>query len=95
MFAFLAGKGTPRHATFDLAYPVDRDEAVRVQAALLALPGVVVARVVVTAGVIHVGYRTGATTTPILAAALSGLGIAVRAVSDELSPPTAVRDACC
>lgn len=95
MFAFLAGKGTPRHVTFDLARPLASDEAVRVQAALLAVSGVVVARVAAAAGVIHVGYRVGGTTPQALAAVVAGCGIEVRSVADEPSSPAAPRDACC
>lgn len=95
MFAFLAGKGTPRHVTFDLARPLAEGEAVRIQSALLEVSGVVVARVVAAAGVIHVGYRVGASTPEAVAAVLAGFGLEVRAIVDERSLPTAPRDACC
>jgi hypothetical protein len=95
MFAFLAGKGTPRHVTFDLARPLGDDEAVRVQSELLAVSGVVVARVVAAAGVIHVGYRVGASTPQALAAVIAGFGLEVRSIVDERAPASVPRDACC
>jgi len=95
VFAFLAGKGTPRHVTFDLARPLEPWEALRVHGALLAEPGVVVARVVATAGVVHVGWRAGGSTPAVLAARLAELGFPVRATHEDPPVPTAPRDACC
>jgi hypothetical protein len=96
MFAFLAGKGAPRHAGFALPRALTAAEALAVQAALMAVPGVVVARVTGAPGRAFVGYRSGATHARALAAVLAGLGLPPRALpADEIAPPERPRDACC
>lgn len=95
MFAFLAGKGTPRHAAFALPRALGDDEALAVQAALMAVPGVVVARVEAVPGRIHVGYRSGATHARALAALLAGLGLPPRTLPEDEIPRPVPRDPCC
>ena len=95
MFAFLAGKGTPRHAGFALPRPLTPAEALAVQAALMAVPGVVVARVTATPGRAFVGYRSGATHVRALAGVLAGLGLPPRALpAAEVAPPVPPAPCC-
>lgn len=95
MFAFLAGKGRPRHAAFALPRALSAHEALDVQGALMAVPGVVVARVEADPGRVHVGYRSGATHVRALAALLAGLGLPPRALPEGEWPPAVPRDPCC
>ena len=95
MFAFLAGKGTPRHAGFALPRPLAAAEALAAQSALMAVPGVVVARVDAGGARAWVGYRSGATQVRALAAVLAGLGLPSRVLPEGDVPPELPRDACC
>ena len=96
MFAFLAGKGTPRHAGFALPRELTAAEALAVQGALMAVPGVVVARVDAGRARAWVGYRSGATHVRALAAVLAGLGLPPRPLpDDEAAAAARGHDACC
>ncbi len=98
MFAFLAGKGVPRHAGFVLPRALAPAEALAVQDALMAVPGVVVARVDAELGRAWVGYRTGAIDARALTAVLAGLGLPPGVLPEGDSrdlPPLLPRDACC
>ncbi len=95
MFAFLAGKGTPRHVAFALPRALEPAEAVALQGRLMAVPGVVVARVLADPGRVHVVYRSGATHARALAALLAELGLPPRPLPEGELPRAAPRDACC
>ena len=98
MFAFLAGKGRPRHAAFALPRPLDPAEALLVQGVLMGVPGVVVARVEAGRARAFVGYRAGATHVRALAAVLAGLGLPPRALPEDealRAVPVPPRDGCC
>ncbi|MEO6462282.1 MAG: hypothetical protein ABIP29_04340 [Candidatus Eisenbacteria bacterium] len=95
MFAFLTGKGTPRHAGFALPRPLTAAEAVAAQSALMAVPGVIVARVDAAQARAWVGYRAGATHARALAAVFAGLGLPPRPLPDGESVPVPPHDACC
>lgn len=96
MFAFLSGKGRPRHAGFALPRELTADEALAVQGALMEVPGVVVARVDAAKARAWVGYRSGATHVRALAAVLADLGLPPRALPEEEAVAAARgHDACC
>ena len=95
MFAFLAGKGTPRHAGFALPRGLAAPEALAVQSALMAVPGVVVARVDGGGARAWIGYRSGATDEGALARVLTGLGLPPRALPEDEVISGHPRDTCC
>lgn len=95
MFAFLAGKGTPRHAGFTLPRELTPAEALHVHGVLMAVPGVVVARVDAGRARAFVGYRSGATHARALTAVLAGLGLPPRALPKDEAAPVPPHDACC
>jgi hypothetical protein len=96
VFAFLAGKGTPRHAGFALPRVLDPAEALAVQAALMEVPGVVVARIDPERARAWIGYRSGATHENALADVLAGLGLPPRVLPEEEAAAAARgHDTCC
>jgi hypothetical protein len=95
VFAFLAGKGQPRHAGFALPRPLAAAEALAVQSALMAVPGVLVARVEAGRARVHVGYRSGATHARDLAQVLAGLGLPPRALPEDEVVPLPAPGGCC
>lgn len=91
----LAERGRPRHAGFALPRRLTADETVAVQSALMAVPGVVVARVDGALARAWIGYRTGATHARALGHVLEGLGLPSRHLPEGETPPTLPRDTCC
>jgi len=95
VFAFLAGKGQPRHAGFALPRALTAAEALAVQSALMAVPGVLVARVDAGTARVFVGYRSGATHTRDLAQVLACLGLPPRALPADEIVPLPAPGGCC
>jgi hypothetical protein len=95
VFAFLAGKGRPRHAGFALPRPLSPAEALGVQSALMAVPGVLVARVDAGRARAFVGYRSGATHVRALAGVLAELGLPPRALPADEEEPLVTPGGCC
>ncbi len=95
IWRLLAERGRPRHAGFALPRPLTAEETVRVQSTLMAVPGVVVARVDGALARAWVGYRTGATHARALGHVLENLGFPPRHLPEGEALPTLPRNTCC